>query len=284
MKFISIIIPVFNEEENISNLIRDIKANFTSNYEILVIDDGSQDNTVKIAQELGVNIISHPYNIGNGAAIKTGIRNAKGEIVVLMDGDGQHNPADIPRLLEHIDKYDMVVGARTPDSHSSFSRRLANQIYNLFACYVTSFKIEDLTSGFRAIKREVALKFLYLLPNTFSYPATITLAFLKAGRSIKYVPIKIFPRKGKSKIQPINDGIRFLLIITKIATVFSPFRVFLPASIFFFLLGFGYYGYTYFTFRRFTNMSALLITTSILIFMLGLISEQIAQIRLDRTE
>ena len=222
---VSIILPTYNEEGNIAGIIRSISETKNRDYEIIVVDDGSTDETAKIAKVEGANVISHPYNIGNGAAIKTGIRNAKGDIVVLMDGDGQHNPADIPRLLEHIDKYDMVVGARTGDSHSSFSRRLANQIYNIFASYVTSFKIDDLTSGFRAIKKEVALKFLYLLPNTFSYPTTITLAFLKAGKSIKYVPIKTLERKGKSKIQPVNDGIRFLLIITKIATIFSPFRI-----------------------------------------------------------
>ncbi|MFH1202131.1 MAG: glycosyltransferase family 2 protein [Candidatus Omnitrophota bacterium] len=284
MSQITIIIPVLNEEENISELIKGIKTVSSGDDEILVIDDGSEDNTAKIVKELNVRVISHPYNMGNGAAVKTGIRIAKGEILVLLDGDSQHNPADIPRLLEHIDKYDMVVGARTDDSSTSFQRKLANKIYNLFASYVSSFKIEDLTSGFRVVKKEVALKFLYLLPNTFSYPTTITLAFLKSGRGIKYIPIKTRLRKGKSKISPFKDGVKFLLIITKIATLFSPFRIFLPVSLFFFALGAGYYGYTYFNFHRFTNMSALLIMTSIIIFMMGLVSEQIAQLRLDRTE
>jgi len=285
MKSISIIIPVFNEEGNILGLIKGIRANFIGkDYEIIVIDDGSTDETAKIAKDEGAGVIRHPYNIGNGAAIKTGIRNAKGEIIVLMDGDGQHDPSNIHNLLEYIDQYDMVVGARIKDSASSFSRRFANKIYNIFASYVTHFKIEDLTSGFRVVKREVALKFLYLLPNTFSYPTTLTLAFLKAGRSIKYVPIKTLKRRGKSKIRPIHDGIRFLLIITKVTTLFSPFRIFLPVSGLLLWVGIGYYGYTYLAFHRFTNMSALLITTSILIFMLGLISEQIAQLRLDRTE
>ena len=283
MNDLEIIIPVYNEEENIAEVLKGIQEVLGSACRIIVVDDASQDKTVEVAKANGAEVIVHPYNIGNGASIKTGLRQARADVVVLMDGDGQHKPEDIPNLLNEIDKFDMVIGAR---KFSGFSwRNLANIIYNAFACYVTQFKIEDLTSGFRAVKREVALKFLYLLPNTFSYPATLTLAFLKTGRAIKYVPISLSLRKhGKSKINLLSDGIRFLLIITRIATFFSPLRVFLPVSVFFFTVGLVYYIYTYLNFHRFTNMSALLFTTSVIIFMLGLISEQVSQLRMDRSE
>lgn len=280
---LEIIIPVYNEEENIAEALKGIQELLGSACRIIVVDDASADKTVEVARANGVEVIRHPYHLGNGASIKTGLRQARASVVVLMDGDGQHKPEDIPRLLNEIDKFDMVIGAR---SFLGFSwRNLANIIYNAFASYVTQFKIEDLTSGFRAVKREVALKFLYLLPNGFSYPATLTLAFLKSGRTIKYIPISVQPRlKGKSKIRLFRDGARFFLTITKIATLFSPLRVFLPVSLFFFISGFLYYLYTYLTYHRFTNMSALLFTTSIIIFMLGLVSDQISQLRMDRTE
>jgi hypothetical protein len=202
----------------------------------------------------------------------------------MMDADGQHDPADIARLLEHKDKYDMVVGARAGLYKGAFHRTFANRIYNMMATYVTSFKIQDLTSGFRLVKKEVVRKFIYLLPNTFSYPSTLTMAYLRSARTVKYVPISIKKRKGKSKISLLKDGTRFILIITKIATLFSPFRVFLPISAMFFCLGSGYYLYTFITMHRFSNMSALLLSCSVLIFMMGLISEQISQMRYERIE
>lgn len=283
MDNIEIIIPVYNEEENIGRVIKDIRQVLGGSCRIMVVDDASKDRTAELARANGAEVIQHPYHLGNGVSIKTGLRSSSADIVVLMDADGQHKPEDIPNLLNEMGKFDMVIGAR---KFSGFSwRNLANIIYNAFACYVTQFKIEDLTSGFRAVKREVALKFLYLLPNGFSYPATLTLAFLKSGRTIKYIPISVQPRlKGKSKIRLFQDGARFFLIITKVATLFSPLRVFLPVSLFFFISGLAYYIYTYLTQHRFTNMSALLFTTSIIIFMLGLVSEQIAQLRMDRTE
>ena len=278
-----IIIPACNEEASLGQLIQGIKTTLPGGCRITIINDGSEDKTAQIAQANGAEVITHPYRMGNGASVKTGLRNASADIVVFMDADLQHLPQDIPLLLAHIDKFDMVIGAR---DFSQFSlRTLANRFYNLFAGYVTLFAIKDLTSGFRAVKRKEALKFLYLLPNTFSYPSTITLAFLKTGRAIKYVPITTPSRKhGKSKINLIKDGVRFFMIILRIATFFSPLRVFLPVSIFFFASGLAYYIYTFFAYHRFTNMSALLFTTSLLVFMLGLISEQIAQLRMDRTE
>lgn len=249
----------------------------------MVIDDGSIDNTMKAAIDAGANVWPHPYNMGNGAAIKSGIRNARGEWIIMMDADGQHDPADIARLLEHKDRFDMVVGARNMEGQASLHRGLANWAYNRLASFVTKFRVEDLTSGFRLIRKDVAQEFVYLLPNTFSYPATLTMAFLRCGRSVKYMPIKAAQRKGKSKIKLLRDGTRFFLIITKIATLFSPLRVFLPVSLLFFLLGSGYYAYTFITAHRFSNMSALLLSSSVIIFMMGLVSEQITQARYDRT-
>jgi glycosyltransferase involved in cell wall biosynthesis len=280
---ITILLPAFNEEASIGRTIGKIKKLYP-NFEVLVVDDASTDNTLKVAMDAGANVWPHPYNIGNGAAVKTGLRCASGEYVIMMDADGQHDPGDIKRLLEHKDAYDMVVGARTKGSQGSFHRNFANKIYNWFASYVTKFKVEDLTSGFRLVRTETARQFIHLLPNTFSYPSTITMAYLRSGRTIKYVPIQAAKRKGKSKIKLLEDGTRFLLIITKIATLFSPFRVFLPISLFFFLTGIAYYAYNFTVTHRFSNMSALLLSTSVLIFMLGLISEQISQMRYQSTE
>jgi glycosyltransferase involved in cell wall biosynthesis len=268
---VSIIIPAYNEAQTIGELVEKIQ-NLFYGFEIIVINDGSSDATAEAARDAGAIVYSHPYNIGNGAAIKSGIRIASGDILVFMDADGQHDPKEIEKLLEYFSDYDMVVGARGTDHQASWGRALANKIYNRFASYVAKFSIEDLTSGFRAIKSEIARNFLYLLPNTYSYPTTLTLCTLRNGRSVKYVPLNARKRKaGKSKIKIFRDGIRFFLIITKICTLYSPLRVFLPVSLLTFLLGLSYYAYTFLTLRRFTNMSALLFTTSILIFMMGLI-------------
>jgi hypothetical protein len=202
-----------------------------------------------------------------------------------MDGDGQHDPREIEKLLEYFPNYDMVVGARPKGHQASWGRALGNWIYNRLATYVARFPVKDLTSGFRAVKSDVARNLLYLLPSTYSYPATLTLGVLRSGRSMRYIPINAQSRKkGKSKIKIFQDGIRFFLIIIKICTLYSPLRVFVPMSIMMFLLGLSYYLYTFLTWGRFTNMSALLFTTSVLIFMMGLISEQICQMRFERSE
>ena len=278
---ISIIIPVFNEADKLSELLNNIRALRLASAEIIVIDDGSTDGSSDVAMNAGANVIRHPYNIGNGAAIKSGIRAAHGRLLVFMDGDGQHKPQDILKLLAQAKNYHMVVGARAKGSKRRFHRYAANVVYNLLASYVTRFKVKDLTSGFRLLSRLDALRFIDLLPNTFSYPTTLTLAFLRSGLTVKYVPIQTLYRSGQSKISLVTDGVRFLLIITKIATLFAPFRVFLPVSGFFFLTGIGYYIYTYVTQGRFTNMAVLLLTTAVIVFMLGLVSEQIALLRME---
>jgi len=279
---ISIVIPVFNEAATLAAVLGKVQRLKLAQAEIIVVDDGSIDGSAEIALKVGANVIRHPYNIGNGAAVKTGIRAARGRFIVLMDGDGQHQPEDVPKLVAEASNYHMVVGARAKGSKLRFHRNAANLLYNLLASYVTRFKVQDLTSGFRVLSRREALRFIDLLPNTFSYPTTLTLAFLRSGFTVKYVPIQTLYRAGQSKISLVTDGIRFFLIITKIATLFSPFRVFLPVSVFFFLAGMSNYLYTYFTQGRFTNMSVFMLTTAVIIFMLGLVSEQIALLRMER--
>jgi len=278
----SIILPVFNEGGSLTSLLERLGALRLPNAEIILVDDGSTDGSAGGAEGKPVRVISHPYNIGNGAAIKSGIRAARGKLLILMDSDGQHQPEDIPKLIADAERYHMIVGARAKGSKLRFHRYVANLVYNAFASYVTKFKVQDLTSGFRVVRRADALRFIDLLPNEFSYPTTLTLAFLRSGLTVKYVPIHSLYRSGQSKISLISDGLRFLLIITKIATFFSPLRVFLPVSGFFFVTGVGYYFYTYLTEGRFTNMAVFLLTTAVIVFMLGLVSEQIALLRMER--
>jgi glycosyltransferase involved in cell wall biosynthesis len=281
------VIPVHNEEKVIGSLIDqliDVLEKTGRAWEIVVVDDGSTDGTLKSLSHKKIKLISHPYNIGNGAAIKTGIRHSSGDVIVMMDGDGQHAPQDIPRLIAPIGSFDMVVGARCNPFAYNKHRALANQFYNLFASYVTHFPIKDLTSGFRAVKANILKRYVYLLPNTFSYPTTLTLALLRSGHSLKYETIEAPQRIGVSKIKLATDGFRFMMIIFKIATIFSPLKIFIPISLFFFLTGLGHYTYTYLSFHRFTTMSGLLFTSGFLFFLLGLLSEQIAQLRFEQTE
>ena len=272
---LSFIIPAKNESPSIGGVVGKIRADYPD-AEILVVDDGSSDETASIAEQAGAKVISHPQSLGNGAAIKTGARAAEGEIFVFLDADGQHDPKDIPRLLKQVEAgYSMAVGARSSSSHASSARLAANGLYNVIATVMTGRTIPDLTSGFRAVHAKKFLEFLYLLPNGFSYPTTITMAFIRSGYPLTFVGIEAKKRKGKSHIRPIRDGLRFLVIIFKIATLYSPLKLFLPASAAFFCTGLGYYAYTFFTEGRFTNMSLLLFSASVIIFLIGLISEQI---------
>ena len=275
---LSIVLPAKNESAAIGSTVAGIRQQYpdTAEVEVLVVNDGSSDDTAAVAQAAGARVVHHPYSKGNGAAIKTGARAAQGEVLVFMDADGQHDPADIPRLLDQLSQgHDMVVGARQKGSQASVGRGLANGLYNRLASWMTGHKVEDLTSGFRAVRADKFREFLYLLPNGFSYPTTSTMAFFRAGYSVAYIPIHAAKRIGKSHIRLLRDGTRFLLIIFKIGTLFSPLKIFAPVALLMFLLGTGWYGWTFFTLHRFTNMSALLYTGSVMTFMMGLISEQI---------
>lgn len=272
---LSIVIPAKNEAAAIGDVVAETVALFPRD-EVIVVNDGSTDNTSEVAQKAGAKVVPHPYSKGNGAAVKTGARAASGDVIVFMDADGQHNPADISRLLERIEEgHDMVVGARGDGSQASVGRGLANGFYNRLASFMTGHKVLDLTSGFRAVKAKKFREFLYLLPNGFSYPTTSTMAFFRAGYSVCYVPIHAAERIGKSHIRPLKDGLRFLMIIFKIGTLYSPLKLFVPIAMTMFILASGWYGYTYNTLGKFTNMSALLYTGSVMVFLMGLISEQI---------
>lgn len=273
---VSVVIPAKNEAGAIGSVVAELKR-LLPLAEVIVVDDGSTDLTADQATANGARLVSHPYSKGNGAAVKSGARVATGHVIVFMDGDGQHRPSDIPRLLEKLaEGYEMVVGARVSrKSQAGMHRACANGFYNAIASWMTGCKVLDLTSGLRAVKANLFRRFLYLLPNGFSYPTTITMAFFRSGYSVGYYPIHTEKRIGKSHIRLWRDGSRFLLIIFKIGTLFSPLRLFLPISFLFFLTASGYYAYTYFTSGRFTNMSALLFITAVLIFLIGLVSEQI---------
>ena len=272
---LSIVIPAKNEAQNLEQFLPRLKATI-GDAECIVVNDGSTDDTEKVCKANGVIVITHPYSKGNGAAIKTGAKAASGDIIVFLDGDGQHKPEDIPRLLEELNSgYDMVVGARNKQSQADSYRAIANSIYNTLASTITGHKILDLTSGFRAVRAEKFREFLFLLPNGFSYPTTCTMAFFRAGYSVGYVPIETETRLGESHISLLKDGIRFLVIIFKVGSLYSPLKIFLPTSAGFFATGVAYYLYTYFTEGRFTNMSAVLFMTAVLVFLIGLVSEQV---------
>jgi len=277
---ISILIPAKNEAKGLSKILPEIRSLYKQ-AEIIVVDDASIDDTKSVSEKFGARVICHPYSKGNGAAIKSGMRAAKGNVIVCMDADGQHLPGDIEKLLQKMDEgFDMVVGSRNKKGHANIHRGLANRFYNNFASWMVGQKVEDLTSGFRAVRTKKFREFLTLLPNKFSYPTTITMSFFRAGYSVGYAPVDVQPRLTgtQSHIQIWQDGVRFLLIIFKIGTLFSPLKLFFPISLTFFITAIIYYAYTFFETGRFTNMSALLFTTSVIVFLMGLISEQITSL------
>ena len=280
---LSIVIPAKNEAQALPALLQKLAA-LQPEAEILVVDDGSSDDTAGIVRKAGARVVTHPYSMGNGAAIKSGARAAQGKILLFMDADGQHDPVDIQKLLQRLESgYDMVVGARHEGGQASVWRGLANQIYNWLASRIVGHPIRDLTSGFRMVRASMFREFLHLLPNGFSYPTTITMAFFRAGYRVAYEPITVHRRIGKSHIRPLQDGIRFLLIIFKVGTLYSPLKIFVPISFAFFMTSLCYYLYTFLTVHRFTNMSALMFITSVLVFLIGLVSEQITNLLYART-
>jgi glycosyltransferase involved in cell wall biosynthesis len=275
---LSIILPAKNEGAALKELLPRLRL-AQPEAEIIVVDDGSTDDTRGICSSAGVSCLSSPYSMGNGAAIKRGARAATGDVLVFMDGDGQHDPADIARLLEKLEQgFDMVVGARDWGSQAGVGRGVANTIYNWLATRMTGHPVADLTSGFRAVRADKFREFLHLLPNGFSYPTTSTMAFFRSAYPVAYVPIKAAQRVGKSHIKPLKDGVRFLLIIFKIATLYSPLKLFAPTSALFFLLGCINYARTFFIDGRLTNMSTLMWSAAVIIFLIGLVSEQITSL------
>ncbi len=282
---LSIILPAKNEATGLRRTLPALRS-LLPDAEVIVVNDGSTDDTAAVALEHGARVVSTPYSMGNGAAIKRGARAATGEVLVFMDADGQHQPSDIPKLLAKLEEgYDMVVGARDSTGQANVHRGLANSLYNWLASHMTGHRILDLTSGFRVARAEKFREFLHLLPNGFSYPTTSTMAFFRSAYPVAYVPIAVQKRVGTaSHIRPLKDGVRFLLIIFKIATLFSPLKLFAPIAIAFLLTGLGYYGYTYATMHRFTNMSTLLFSAAVIVFLIGLISEQITNLTYRRDD
>jgi glycosyltransferase involved in cell wall biosynthesis len=276
----SVIIPAFNEAPVIGDVVRALHAEGVWQ-EVLVIDDGSSDGTGTCAREAGAVVVRHPYNKGNGAAVKTGIRIARGEHVLIVDADGQHQARDAPRLVARLGEFDLVVGARAPVTQASEARRLGNTILNWLAGYLTGRPIPDLTSGFRAARRETLREFLHLLPNGFSTPTTTTLAFIKAGYNVAFEPVEARPRTGRSKVRLARDGVKFFLILLRVVTIFSPFRIFLPISLAATLVGVVYGGWTVAIERKIPNGSVLLLLFGVVVFLVGLVSEQISALRTE---
>ena len=281
---LSVIMPAKNEFASIAGLVRRI-AELHPGAEIIVVNDASTDNTSELARGAGATVIDHPYSKGNGAAIKSGAREARGDTFVFLDGDGQHNPEDIARLLDVFDAgYDMVVGARDSASQASLFRHTANWVYNQIASWIVGHRVVDLTSGFRVVDASKFREFLYMLPNGFSYPTTVTMAFFRSGYTVGYVDIRAARREGKSHIKLLRDGVKFLLIIFRVCTLYSPLKLFFPVALLQFLLGGGYYAYSFLESGRFTNMSALLLTSAMTTFLIGLVSEQITALLFKHSE
>ena len=274
----SVVIPAYNEARSVGQVVRAL-ADAATWHEILVVDDGSDDGTAEQAREAGARVLRHPYNKGNGAAVKTGIRAASGEFIVILDADGQHRGALAPRLVERLGEYDLVVGARPDSTQATLGRRLGNRLLSGLASYLAGRRIDDLTTGFRAARRAYLLEFLHLLPNGFSTPTTTTLAFIRAGYNVAFETAEADPRVGRSKIRFARDGFKFFLILLRVITIFSPLRIFVPISLIFLTLGLGYAVYTIVTEVHVTNSSVLLIVLGVIVFLLGLVSEQVSALR-----
>ena len=277
---VSIVIPAYNESAAIAEVISVLRAAAPWR-EIIVVDDGSSDGTADRAAAAGATVVRHPYNMGNGAAVKSGIRRAGGEFILIVDADGQHPPEDALRIASRLGEFDLVIGARSTETQATHARRAGNGALNSLASYLTGREIPDLTSGFRGARASGLREFLHLLPNGFSTPTTTTLSFMKAGYAVAFEPIHARQRTGQSKIRLARDGAKFLMIIFKIVTLFSPLRIFLPLSAAAFVVGFGYMAWTIATQRHVTNSSVLLILFAVVVFLVGLVSEQISALRFE---
>jgi glycosyltransferase involved in cell wall biosynthesis len=277
---VTVVVPAYNEGDSIGQVVQELRA-AAGWHEVLVIDDGSTDGTGKAAQDAGARVIRHPYNKGNGASVKTAIRAVTSEWMAIVDGDGQHRPEDAARLVARLGEYDLVIGARDPRTQATAGRRAGNAVLNWIASYLTERPIPDLTSGFRAARRECLVEFIHLLPNGFSTPTTTTLAFLKAGYNVAFEPIAARARVGTSKIRLASDGAKFLLILLKVITIFSPLRIFAPVSALSFAIGAAYGAWNFIYHARIPNGAVLLLMFAIIIMLVGLVSEQIATLRFE---
>ena len=278
--FFSIIIPLFNEENSIIRVISNLDNYLKPkgyNYEIIVVNDASSDKSGELVKNAnGIKLINQPYNKGYGAAIKTGVRNAQYDWVLFFDSDGQHKPEDIEKFLAGTDNFDMVVGERV-NYQGSIIRKIGKKFLKIVANYLTQQDIPDLNCGLRLVKKEYFLRFIHLLPNSFSLTTTITLAFFREGLNIKYIPINVAVREGKSSLK-IKDGLKTFLGILRTIIFFSPLRVFFPASLIFLIgtlvsLGFNLKQ------MNLSDTTVLLFVSSLLIFFFGLIADQLAAIR-----
>ena len=277
---VSIVIPAFNEQESIADVVGVLRA-AAAWREIIVVDDGSTDGTGERAAAAGATVVRHAYNIGNGAAVKNGIRRASGDYVLIVDADGQHPPEDALRLVARLGEYDLVVGARATETQATSARRAGNGALNRLASYLTGRDIPDLTSGFRGARLSGLREFLHLLPNGFSTPTTTTLAFIKGGYTVTFEPVHARQRSGQSKIRLARDGAKFLMIIFKIVTLFSPMRIFAPLSGASLLVGVAYGVWNVVMHARIPNGSVLLILFAVVVFLVGLVSEQISALRFE---
>ena len=280
---VTVVVPAFNEEQSVGALVTRLRASGPW-HEVIVVDDGSTDATAERARAAGATVVRHPYNKGNGAAVKSGIRTATGEFVLIIDGDGQHKAADAQRIIASLGEYDLVIGARSSRTQATSARLVGNSALNWLASYMTGRRVPDLTSGFRGARTACLREFLHLLPNGFSTPTTTTLAFIKAGYNVTFEPIDAETRVGKSKIKLARDGVKFLMIVLKIVTLFNPMRVFLPISLASFAIGAAYAAWTIATQSHIANTSVLLIMMAVVVFLVGLVSEQIAALRFERRE
>jgi len=277
---VTIVVPAFNEGASIGPVVTALRA-AAAWHDVLVIDDGSTDGTGAAAADAGARVVRHPYNKGNGAAVKTAIRSSTSDWIAIIDGDGQHRAEDAKRLVARLGEYDLVIGARDPQTQATTGRRLGNAVLNWLASYLTERTIPDLTSGFRAARRECLVEFIHLLPNGFSTPTTTTLAFIKAGYNVAFEPIGALPRVGTSKIRLGSDGAKFLLILLKVITIFSPLRIFAPVSAASFAIGAVYGAWNYAYHARIPNGAVLLLMFSVIVILVGLVSEQIATLRFE---
>lgn len=282
---LSIVIPAYNEGTTIGNIIAQVHE-LHPYAEVVVVDDCSSDNTALVASAAGANVISRPYNIGNGAGVKTGVRAATGDVVIIMDGDGQHNPADISRLLGHIGRYDMVIGARSRAGQQNWIRWLGNSLINRLGSYLTGLKMEDLTSGFRAFRRDILLHYIHLLPNQFSWPTTSALAFAKAGYHVRFEPIAMQRRQGgRSHQKLLKNGLKFTIIIFRIISLFNPLRIFIPVMLLFILLSVVSYFLGVANDGNWLHLpptAMFCLIAALFFFFFGLLAEMISALRFER--